>query len=113
MSKRIPRLLVIDMLASIDRIEEYTNGMSHHDFIADAKTRDAVLRNIQVLGEAANRVPLDFRTMHPQIEWTKIIRSRNIVTHDYDAVDFDIIWKIITVHLPQIKNSLENILKSL
>jgi uncharacterized protein with HEPN domain len=113
MSKRIPRLLVIDILSCIERIQEYTSGMSFEDFANDSRTSDAVLRNIMVIGEAANRTPNDFRMLHPEIEWSKIIRSRNIVSHDYDDVDYSIIWKIITVHLPANQKSLELILKSL
>lgn len=106
-------MLVIDILACIDRIQEYTSGMSFDDFNSDSKTRDAVLRNIMVIGEAANRMPNDFRAQNPEIEWNKIIRSRNIVSHDYDDVDYDIIWKIVTVHLPANQKSLELILGSL
>lgn len=113
MSKRIPRLLIIDILSCIERIHEYTSGMSFHDFQNDSKTKDAVLRNITVIGEAANRLPNDFRAQHREIEWNKIIRSRNIVTHDYDDVDYSIIWKIVTHHLPSNRKLLEIILKSL
>jgi uncharacterized protein with HEPN domain len=113
MSKRIPRVIVIDLLSCIERIQEYTSVMSFDDLYIDSKTRDAVLRNIMVIGEAANRMPNEFRIQHPEIEWSKIIRSRNIVTHDYDDVDYTIIWKIITVHLPANQKSLENILASL
>jgi uncharacterized protein with HEPN domain len=113
MSKRIPRLLVIDILSCIERIHDYTIGMSFEEFASDSKTSDAVLRNIMVIGEAANRTPNEFRIKHPEIEWTKIIRSRNIVSHDYDDVDYTIIWKIITVHLPANQKFLELILKSL
>jgi uncharacterized protein with HEPN domain len=101
------------MLSCIERIREYTFGMSFEDFTNDSKTSDAVLRNIMVIGEAANRTPNEFRVQHPEIEWSKIIRSRNIVSHDYDDVDYSIIWKIITVHLPANQKSLEIILKSL
>ena len=113
MSKRIPRLLVIDILSCIERIQEYTVNVSFDDFQNDSKTKDAVLRNITVIGEAANRMPNDFRNRYPEIEWSKIIRSRNIVTHDYDDVDYSIIWKIIKIHLPENQKSLETILKSL
>lgn len=113
MPKRVPKLLIIDMLHCVEKILEYTEGMSFENFIVDSKTRDAVIRNIQVLGEAANRIPVSFKTEHPSIEWSKIIRSRHIVTHEYDNIDDSTIWKIRTVHAPQLKESLEKILKQL
>jgi uncharacterized protein with HEPN domain len=113
MSKRHPKPLVIDMLHCVEKIMEYTDGMSFEAFVADSKTRDAVIRNIQVLGEAANRIPESFRSQYPEIEWTKIIRSRHIVSHQYDDIDDSTIWKIKVIYLPVLKLSLEKILKTL
>jgi uncharacterized protein with HEPN domain len=72
-----------------------------------------VTRNIQVLGEAASRMPDTFKKEYPEIEWSKIIRSRHIVTHEYDNIDDSTIWRIRTIHAPQLKVSLEEILKRL
>lgn len=113
MSKRPTKTLVIDMLDCIEKIELYISGMKFDEFLVDSKTIDAVIRNVQVIGEAASRIPSEFRASHPDIEWNKIIRSRHIVTHEYDAIDYDIIWRIITFHLPQNKLVLETILKNL
>lgn len=113
MSKRVPKLLVIDMPECLEKILDYTAGMSYESFLSDSKTQDAVIRNIQVSGEAANRVPDSFRSANPEIEWSKIIRSRHIITHEYDDIDHSIIWKIITVHIPSLKSSLEKILQTL
>jgi uncharacterized protein with HEPN domain len=113
MSKHLPKVKVIDMLQSIERIIEYTAGMTFENFVADGKTRDAVIWNIQVLGEAANGIPKEFREAHDEIEWTKIIRSRNIIAHQYDAIDYSIIWRIVTIHSPSLKKALEEILKSI
>lgn len=104
MSKRIPRLLVIDMIECVNNLLSYTTGISYEEFLKDSKTRDAVLRNIQVLGEAANRLPQELRIEYPDIEWSKIIRSRNIVVHDYDGIDYSIVWKIVTFHSPPLKD---------
>lgn len=99
MSERDPRILVSDMLEAIERIRAYTEGMSFDQFRQDKKTSDAVLRNFQVLGEAANHVPEGVRLMAPDVEWERIVRSRHIV-HRYFGVDFEIVWRIVDVHLP-------------
>jgi uncharacterized protein with HEPN domain len=112
MSKRIPKLLIIDMQECVSSLEEYTSNMDYGSFLSDRKTRDAVLRNIQVLGEAANRLPDDLKKNYPEVEWGKIIRSRHIVTHDYSAIDYSIIWRIATVHRIPLKESLLKIIKS-
>jgi uncharacterized protein with HEPN domain len=94
------------MLDSVESVLEYTAGMDFEGFLEDRKTRDAVIRNIQVLGEAANRVPKDVRELYPDIEWMRIIRSRHILVHDYAGIDFEIVWRIIEVHLPPLKDAL-------
>jgi len=110
MSERQPSILLSDMLDSIDAILEYTNGMDFEVFLGDRKTRDAVVRNLQVLGEAANRVPKISRDVYPEIEWMRIIRSRHILVHDYAGIDYEIVWRIIEVHLPPLKDALRDIL---
>lgn len=109
MSERHSSILLADMLDSIVAILQYTNGMDYEAFLEDRKTRDAVIRNLQVLGEAANRVPKVTRDVYPDIEWMRIIRSRHILVHDYAGIDFEIVWRIITAHLPALKSALENI----
>jgi uncharacterized protein with HEPN domain len=85
------------MLNAIQATSEFTEGIDYQSFLKDRKTRDAVVRNIQILGEAANRVPSAYRDQHSNVEWIKIIRSRHILVHDYFGVDYEIIWQIITV----------------
>lgn len=94
------------MLEAAERIREYTEGISFEQFKNDTKTSDAVLRNLQVLGEAANNVPDQIRSSAPDIEWERIIRSRHIVVHHYFGVDFEIVWRIMEVHLPPLRKSL-------
>lgn len=113
MSKRSPKPLILDMLHCIDRVDEYTRGQSFEDFLINGMVRDAVARNIQIIGEAAIRMPSEFKAAHPEIEWIKIIRSRHILTHEYDGVDERVIWRIITIYLPALRNDLQKILKSL
>ena len=110
MSKRSSNYLLNDMLDAIRAIGEFTDGYTYEMFLEDRKTHDAVVRNIQVLGEAANRIPVDYRDQHPEIEWMKIIRSRHILVHDYFGIDYEIIWRIITFHLPPLHEAVQTIL---
>lgn len=100
------------MLGSINAILDYTDGINYEAFLDDRKTRDAVIRNLQVLGEAANRVPKAARDESPEIEWMRIIRSRHILVHDYSGIDYEIVWRIIEVHLPPLQIALQAILES-
>ena len=106
MSKRDPSLLIHDMTIAIEAINKYCKNLTYSEFIADQKTIDAVLRNLTILGEAANRVPDDFRRHNPHIEWIKIARSRHVVVHNYFGVDLEIVWRIIEIHLPEVLNAL-------
>lgn len=106
MSERSAELLVEDMLEAIARILHYTHALDMKSFRLDDLVVDAVLRNLQVLGEAAGRVPVEVRERFPEIEWTRIVRSRHIVVHHYFGVDHEIIWRIIEVHLPPLREQL-------
>ncbi|GAB3734435.1 HepT-like ribonuclease domain-containing protein [Spirosoma lituiforme] len=112
MSKRSAYILLTDMMEAIDAIKEYTAGLDYESFLKNRMARDAVVRNVQVLGEAANRVPKPFRDQHTTIEWMRIIRTRHILVHDYFGLDYEIMWRIITVHLPPLQQAINSILDS-
>lgn len=110
MSKRDHQLLIQDMLTACSRIRSYTKDLDYAEFINDEKTIDATVRNIQILGEAAKQVPKEVQEKYPAIEWTKIIRSRHIIVHDYFELDYEIIWRIIGDYIPPLQAELERIL---
>jgi uncharacterized protein with HEPN domain len=83
MSKRVPQLLVNDILDSCSKILQYTDGVSFEEFLKDSKTIDAVTRNFEIIGEAANRLPEEFKENHPSIDWHRIRGFRNRIVHDY------------------------------
>jgi uncharacterized protein with HEPN domain len=109
MSKRSPKLLAEDIWESIEKIERYTEGMTQDNFQSDEKTTDAVVRNLEIIGEAASRLPKDFTDQHSEVEWVKIIGLRNRIVHEYFGVDLQIIWQIIQNDLPAFKVSLKKI----
>ena len=109
MSERSVDFLIEDMWESIEKIERYTEGLTEEEFEQDDKTTDAVVRNLEIIGEAANRLPRGFRANHPKIEWKKIVGLRNRIVHEYFGVDLGIIWRIIHGDLPEFKEALSAI----
>ena len=95
MSKRSPELLVEDIWESIDKIDRYSEGLTRDNFQSDEKTTDAVVRNLEIVGEAAGRLPKEFTDRHSKIEWIKIKGLRNRIVHEYFGVDIQIIWQIL------------------
>jgi len=109
MSNRPIDLLLSDILESIDRISQYIEGLSFDAFSDDQKSIDAVVRNLEIIGEAANRLPDEFKEKHPQVEWHKVVGLRNRIIHDYFGVDLKIIWQIIHIDLPALRQTLSKI----
>ncbi|MEO8823548.1 MAG: DUF86 domain-containing protein [Ginsengibacter sp.] len=109
MSKREPYLLVEDIIDSADKILDYTRNFSFEQFTRDSKTIDAVIRNFEIIGEAANRLPEDFKDKYPNIDWHRIRGFRNRIVHDYFGVDFSIVWEIIETFLPSLIETLKTL----
>ena len=109
MSKRTLSLLIEDIWEAIEKIERYTEGMTQDNFQSDEKTADAVVRNLEIIGEAASRLPEDFIDRNSEIEWIKIVGLRHRIVHEYFGVDLQIIWQILKKDLPAFKESLKNI----
>jgi uncharacterized protein with HEPN domain len=107
MSKREAKLLVEDIVECGNKILEYTKDLSFEVFLNDPKTVDAVIRNFEIIGEAASRLPEDFKLTHPEIEWARLKGLRNRIVHDYFGIDLSIIWNIRTVFLPPLISRLE------
>ena len=112
MSKRAPRLLLEDILESANKIIAYTQGLSYEQFLADGKTIDAVIRNFEIIGEAANRLPEEVRDQYPNIDWHRIRGFRNRIVHDYMGIDYKIVWLIKDNFLPSMIEEIRSILPS-
>ena len=107
MSHRPVRVLIADILDSIEKIERYVRGYDRNEFLHDEKTIDSVVRNLEIMGEAANRLPRNFRSQHPEIDWYRIIGLRHRIVHSYFGIDLDMIWEIIQWDVPDIKKKLD------
>lgn len=88
-------LYLADILTSIEKIQRYTANMTQMAFVDDERTFDAVVYNLQMIGEAVKSIPEDKRKRYPQIEWRKIAGLRDILAHTYFAIDDEIIWDIV------------------
>jgi uncharacterized protein with HEPN domain len=110
MSERDSSLLIIDIKEAIKNILDFTSGYSFEQFTNDIKTRHAVERNFEIIGEAASRLPLDFKSSHPEIEWRIIKDFRNFIIHEYFGINSSIIWDTIQFRLPDLLHQIEALL---
>ena len=113
MSKRDVPLLLDDIIESIEKISLYTAEMTLESFEVDGKTLDAVVRNLEIIGEAANNIPIEFRKQITEIEWKQIIGMRHRIIHEYFGVDEDIVWSVIHDDLPVLKHQIIKLLKTI
>ncbi len=97
--------LLRDILYAIVSIESYT-VTTYDVFLKDEKTQDAIMFNLIIMGEAAKRVSDEFQAKHPEIPWSSIIGTRNVIVHGYDQVKLQIVWDILQKDLPTLKKSL-------
>ncbi len=100
------KLYISDILDAISKIEKYTKGFSRSKFQKNTLVVDAVIKNLEVIGEASKRIPANIKSQMPVIQWKKIIGLRNILIHEYSGIDRDIIWDIIENKLPELKKQL-------
>ncbi len=110
MPSRDWRLRLEDIPEVITRVERYTSGMDRHAFEADQRTVDAVVRNLEVLGEAARYIPSHVEERHPHVPWDKMRGIRNLLVHEYFGVSVPILWQTLREDLPPLVPLLRDIL---
>ena len=103
------KVYVDDVLTSIHKIKVYTNGLSKKRFLGDEKTIDAVVRNLEIIGEAIKKIPENIRSKYPNVEWRKITGLRDILVHEYFGVDAEIIWDIVHNKIPELDKEIQQI----
>jgi uncharacterized protein with HEPN domain len=109
MSKRTDQEFLSDIRESLQPITAYVGGMTYETFTADSKTQDAVIRNLEILGEATKNLSDEFRARYPTIPWRSMAAARDRLIHHYFGTNLDIVWHIATVELPQVVNELEKV----
>lgn len=111
MSKRHWKLFVEDILESTELIEDYIANMKEEDFKKDRKTVDAVIRNLEIIGEASRNIPDEVKIIYKQIDWKGLIGLRNRIAHEYFGVSLTIVWNIVKYELPLLKEKLKQIIE--
>lgn len=109
MPKRSPKLYLDDIKLALKNIQQYTRRFDYLDFIHDQKTIDAVVRNFEIIGEAAGRLPKNFTNKYSNIPWGKMVGMRNKAIHEYFGMDLGIVWKTIEDDIPKLSKQLARV----
>ena len=109
--KRNFNLFLVDILEAIGNIKEYTAGMGYEEFIQDKKTRDAVVRNLEIIGEASKNVPDDVKEKYPEVNWKAVTGMRDKLIHEYFGVSSMIVWETIQNDILIFEHQIKNILE--
>jgi uncharacterized protein with HEPN domain len=111
--KRDYGLYVEDILNAIQNIEEYSNGVIFEDFLKNRMLIDAIIRNFEVIGEAAKHIPVRFRNKYPDVPWKMAAGLRDKLIHEYFGVNAQVLWDTIKQDLPLLKPNIEKLLKEI
>ena len=106
-------LFISDILNGIKNVESFLKNISKEDFIKDIEKQSAIVRQLEIIGEATKNIPNSFREKYPEISWKKIAGLRDIITHAYFNIDLNITWDIIKKDLPNLKEQIIKIEKDL
>lgn len=93
---------LLDMLEHARGVLHSTDGRTLDDYLANEDLRFATERRIEIIGEAARKISAAFRAAHPEIPWRKIIAQRHVLAHDYGEIEDELVWKVVTVHIPEL-----------
>mgnify|MGYP001576215833 FL=1 len=111
--KREYKLFIQDIKECIEQIDEFVGNMTLEEFKADEKTSSAVVRKIEIIGEATKNVPKEIRQKYKELPWSDMARMRDKIIHSYFVVDYEVVWKTIKERLPEIKPKIDAILEDL
>ena len=109
--KKDPIVFLKHILECINLIEEYARSLSKEDFKGNIKLQDAIIRRLEIIGEAARNLPDEFKHHYSGVQWRQIVAARNILAHFYFGIDLNTIWNIVKNDLPQLKEQVESMLE--
>lgn len=111
--KRSYKLFIEDIAECIKKIEEFVGNMDFEEFMNDDKTSSAVIRKLEIIGEATKNVPREVRQKYKELPWSDMARMRDKIIHAYFGINYKIVWNVLRKRLPEIKPEIERILKDL
>ena len=106
------KLYLDDILTSVNKIQNYVGDTSYEALLVDEMKLDAIVRNFEIIGEAASYIPAEIRDKYPFVEWRKISDFRNVLAHEYFGIDYKIMWNIIKNKLPKLKQDIKTMIES-
>lgn len=109
-SKRSEGLFLTDIRDAIDKVLAYTSA-GRELFLADSRTQDAVLRNVEIIGEAVRGITDETRIAHPEVPWREMAGMRDRIIHDYSRVDLDVVWDVVSRDLPPLREKIAALLQ--
>ena len=104
-------LYLEDIETGCKKVIRYTDGFSFDEFLLDEKTFDAVLRNLEIIGEAVKHIPAEVRERNPNTSWREIAGMRNFIAHVYFALDLEVLWNVIQVEIPPLLKAIRTIME--
>lgn len=110
--KRTYKLYLNDILKATEKIEKYTTGLNFKDFSKNSMIVDAVVRNFEIIGEAAKQIPPEIKEQQGQIQWKEMAGMRDKLSHNYSGVDIEIVWRTAKKRLPELKQIIKELLKT-
>ncbi len=113
MPERDIKLYLNDILECIEALESYTGLINKEEFLKDRKTRDAVVRNLEVIGEAVKNIPDEIKRAYPQVNWKAASAMRDKLIHEYFGVSFPIVWETVRNDIPSFEAGIKEMLKAL